>query len=236
MLPTTFTTWADEDDVDQDEFERFREQSAAEVLSTCLQLLHAEFISNVASLVEPAQPSWQSYELVFFVMRCLHAELKATLNADADGAELSAPMLATHKEAVKALLIRLLAPAAGNGAAFNGQPSPLLTSAVRLYGNFGKWMAREQPQVLEGCVRCVLQALLVEESAEHAAVAFKNLCVHAQKQLGKLDTILALLTICEPAMKDSALSADLRVALTEGLARLVGSLTREDMAQQVRGV
>ena len=30
--------------------------------------------------------------------------------------------------------------------------------------------------------------------------------------------------------------ADLRVALTEGLARLVGSLTREDMAQQVRGV
>ena len=234
MLPPTFTSWADEDDLDQDEFERFREQSACEVLATCLQLTHSEFIASVAHLVASESPSWQAYELAFFVMRALHAELKTTLSADADSAAMPLAMLQTHKDAVRALLVRLLAPAASSdGSAFAGQPSPLLTSAVRLYGSFGKWMSKEQPQATEGCVRCVLQALRVPESAEHAAVAFKNLCVHAQKQLGRLETILALLSICEPAMIDASLSSELRVALMEGLARLVGSLPREEAAKQV---
>jgi hypothetical protein len=74
-------------------------------------------------------------------------------------------------------------------------------------------------------------ALLVEESGEHAAVAFRALCVHAQRHLGKLEVISALNGICEPALRNEALSSELRVALMEGLARLVASLTREEQAQ-----
>ena len=44
-LPATFSTWANEDDLDEDAFERFREQSAQEVFASCLQLLHADFIA-----------------------------------------------------------------------------------------------------------------------------------------------------------------------------------------------
>jgi hypothetical protein len=137
-LPASFTTWADEGDLDEDEFERFREQSAQEIFVSCLQLLHADFIGSIAAPLEAEAPSWQSFELVCYIVRCLHAEIKTTLNSDADGSELPAPLLAAHKEAVRTLLLKLLAPAANNGAAFDNQPTPLLTSAVRLYGSFGK--------------------------------------------------------------------------------------------------
>ena len=231
-LPASFTSWAECDEVDEDEFERFREQSAQEVFSSCLQLLHADFVTMLAAALDGDAPAWQQFELVCYVTRCLHAELKTTLSSDGDGSSLPAPLLAAHKEAVRALLMKLLAPAANNGAAFDGQPAPLLTSAVRLYGSFGKWLAREQPALLEGCVHCVLRALLVEESGEHAAVAFRALCVHAQKHLGRVETVQALLGVCEPAMRNEGLSSNLRVALVEGLARLVASLTREEHAQQ----
>jgi hypothetical protein len=95
-----------------------------------------------------------------------------------------------------------------------------------------QWLAKEQPALLEGCVHCVLKALVIEESGEHAAVAFRALCVHAQRQLGRIETVRALLGICEPAMRNDALSSGLRVALVEGLARLVASLSREEHAQQ----
>ena len=233
-LPPTFTSWEAEDDVDQDEFERFREQSAQEIFSSCLQLLHAEFVATLEHELSGggSAPTWQSFELVLYITRCLHAELKTTLGSEPDGSGLPAPLLAAHKDAVRSLLLKLLAPAANNGQAFDGQPAPLLTAAVRLYGSFGKWLAKEQPHVLEGCVHCVLKALLIEESGEHAAVAFRALCVHAQKHLGRVETVHALLGICEPAMRNASLTKELRVALVEGLARLVASLTREEQAQQ----
>lgn len=234
-LPASFTTWADEDDLDEDEFERFREQSAQPVFASCLQLLHADFVTTLAAQLDGDSPAWQSFELVCYVTRCVHAELKATLSSGAEPSALSPALLAAHKDAVHALLLKLLAPAANNGAAFDGQPAALLTAAVRLYGSFGKWLAQKQPALLEGCVHCVLKALLVEESGEHAAVAFRALCVHAQKHLGRVETVQALLGVCEPAMRNEALSASLRIALVEGLARLVASLTREEHAQQCLG-
>uniref|UniRef100_A0A7S2BL89 Exportin-1/Importin-beta-like domain-containing protein n=1 Tax=Haptolina brevifila TaxID=156173 RepID=A0A7S2BL89_9EUKA len=116
---------------------------------------------------------------------------------------------------------------------FSGQPPALVTSAVRLVGNYGKWLATDQQPLLEGCVRFVLQSLMVAPCAEHAAVAFRALCVHAQKQLGRFETVQVLLSICEPAMRNAELSVDLRIALTEGLARLVASLpTRDEQARQ----
>ena len=102
------------------------------------------------------------------LLKELHTESASAVD------RLAAPLLAAHKDAVRSLLLKLLAPAANNGQAFDGQPAPLLTAAVRLYGSFGKWLAKEQPQVLEGCVHCVLKALLIEESGEHAAVAFTD--------------------------------------------------------------
>ena len=232
--------------------------------------------------------AWQRLELVCFVTRAVHAELKSSLHADPDAAQLSAPLLAAHKEAVckappgsfhgtvlshspnpshptpqshppvltphiltaslsqvRELLLTLLTPIS-NGALLN-QPPPLVISAVRLHmpctrhtphatrhtphatrntshairhtphargvphaerrtpfahshtpharaqvrlvGAFGKALATEHQSLLEGCVRFVLQALLVPACAEHAAVAFRALCVHAQKQLGNLETV-----------------------------------------------
>ncbi len=231
-LPASFKSWAEEDELDFDEFERFREQSAQPVFASCLQLLHAEFLAMLAASLDTGAQSWQAYELALYITRCLHAEIKSVLSADADGGGLSAPLLDAHKQAVRALLTKLLAPAEGGGKAFEGLPAPLLTSAVRLYGSFGKWIAKEQPEKLEVCVQCVLKALVVEESGEHAAVAFRALCVHAQRQLGKAEMVHALLSFCDSPMRNETLTPGLRVALVEGLARLVASLPREEHAQQ----
>jgi hypothetical protein len=81
--------------------------------------------------------------------------------------------------------------------------------------------------MLEGCVRTLLAALSVEEAAEHAAVAFRALCVHAQRALGRLETVQALIAACEPSIANAELSSELRIALAEGLARLVAALPVE---------
>ena len=167
--------------------------------------------------------------------RCLHAEFKSVLATDTNTTAMPAPLLQAYKQATHELLSKLLQPAATNGAAFVNQPTPLLRSAVRLYGVFGKWVAREEPGRLEGCVHCVLGALQVEHAAEAAAHAFRALCVHAQKQLGKLETVTALMGVCESSLRNEALTAELRVALMEGLARLVASLSREEQAQPALG-
>ena len=68
--------------------------------------------------------------------------------------------------------------------------------------------------------------------AEHAAIAFRSLCVHAKRQLGRQETVLALLRVCEPALNNVELTAELRIALAEGLARLVAELpSRDDQAR-----
>ena len=105
-------------------------------------------------------------------------------------------------------------------------------SAVRLVGNFGKTLAAEHSHSLEGVVHFVLSSLVVEGAAEHAAIAFRSLCVHAKRQLGRQETVLALLRVCEPALSNVELTAELRIALAEGLARLVAELpSRDDQAR-----
>ena len=63
-LPASFTSWDDEDELDEDEWERFREQSAQEVLAVCMQLLHVDFVNAVLQVL--ASPGWQPFELAFF--------------------------------------------------------------------------------------------------------------------------------------------------------------------------
>lgn len=212
-LPADFATWDDVDDAE--EFARFREQSATEVLTGCLQLLDTEFVAAMRAQLEGAK-TWQALELVTFVTRALHIEFKSVLGADADVA---------HKEGVGLLLAEALAPIAEGRVA--DQPAPLVASAARLVGSYGKWLASSQPAMLEGCVRCLLGALAVPEAAEHAASAFRALCVHAQRVLGRPETVAALLGACVPSITNAELSAGLRIALVEGLARLVAVLPAE---------
>ena len=71
------------------------------MLGVCLQLTHAEFIGALRQLLSPAgggAPSWQTFELVFFVTRCLHVDLKTVLNSNGDGSALPPPLLEAHKE------------------------------------------------------------------------------------------------------------------------------------------
>ncbi|MDP6307301.1 MAG: hypothetical protein QGH02_08175, partial [Verrucomicrobiota bacterium] len=73
--------------------------------------------------------------------------------------------------------------------------------------------------MLEGCVRCVLAALTVDEAAEHAAVAFRNLCVRAQRALGRMDTVAALLAGADSAAP-SLRGTQAVLALAQRLVRL----------------
>jgi len=74
--------------LEEDDFERFREQSGQELLTACLQLLRTEFIGTLRARLESpaggggAPPPWQQLELVCWATRVLHAELKTTLSRE----------------------------------------------------------------------------------------------------------------------------------------------------------
>ena len=236
-LPSDFTGW-DDADVDEDEWHRFREQAASEVLRTCLLLLHTEAVEAIrAELTPPAgadAPSWQRLEGAIFATRCLHIELKQSLIPNG-GDHLSLPpqLLAAHQAAVSSLLAQLLTPIAEGRL---GTPPlaapPLIESAARLVGAYAKWIAKERPALVQGALRFVLEtALRTPAAADHAAEAFRSLCVHARKQLASAETFGAILAAVEPCFAAESLSADLRVALAEGLGRLVASLPRAADAQ-----
>jgi len=239
-LPTEFSTWEEELTLEEDDFERFREQSAQDLLATCLQLLGHEFVASLRAKLEPAEsgqpPPWQQLELVCYAVRALHAELKTALgHRDADTSDpAAAAARAALQSAIRELVGMLLTPIAHGALA--AQPAAVRTSAVRLVGSFGKLIATEHPTLLEGAVHFVLSSLQVPSVAEHAANAFRAICVHAQKQLGKFDTVVALLRVCEPALSNVELSAELRIALMEGLARLAAVLpARDEHAKQALG-
>jgi len=225
-LPADFESW-DDCEVDEDDFNRFREQTAVEILGTCQQLLHAEFIGAIRTTA--AAGSWQQLEVAFFVLRGLHVEIKATLSQEADGAALAPSLLQAHKQAVKALLLDLFSPLATGR--LESQPAPLLASGVRLVGAFAKWLATEQPTLLEGCVRYVIGALSTPAAAEHASEAFRSLCFNCRKQLADLHKVRALLEACQSTLRSADVPIEMRVALTEGLARLVASIINPDDAR-----
>ena len=52
MFPADFTSWKDEDDVDEDEFERFRDQLCADLLCASFQLLGPRVLSIASSVLQ----------------------------------------------------------------------------------------------------------------------------------------------------------------------------------------
>lgn len=52
MFPADFTSWKDESDVDEDEFERFRDQLCADLLCAAFQLLGPRVLSIAVSVLQ----------------------------------------------------------------------------------------------------------------------------------------------------------------------------------------
>lgn len=238
-LPADFATNWDEygGAIEEEDFTRFREQGAAEVLSQCLQLLHTEFVDGLRQTMGDGS-QWQRLEVVLFAVRALHIDVKGTLQQEADGGGgLPPARQQAHKHAVEQLLRDLCAPIASENAIFRAPPAgsaapPLVLSAARLVGTFGKWINAqgEAEQLMYGCVRFVLGALQVSDVAEAAAEAFRALCVHGRRQLARAETIHGMLQACAPSLRAEELPAELRVALVEGLARLVAQLSKPEEA------
>jgi len=228
-LPSDFTTWDESDDLEEEAFTRFREQSALEVLSHCLQLLHTEFVTGLRNQLGGGSATWQQLESAFFVIRGLHVDLKATLSAEFDGVALPPALLQEHKQLVQSLLSEIFSQLATWKLA--SQPTPLVVSVVRLCGSFGKWLQAE-PELLQGCLRLALQAMAVPEATEHASEAFRLLCVHGKRHLANSATIFQLLNVCKPSLSSQTVSGEHRIALSEGVARLIGAVRSADDARQ----
>ena len=65
--------------------------------------------------------------------------------------------------------------------------------------DYAKWIAKERPALVQGALRFVLEtALRTPAAADHAAEAFRSLCVHARKQLASAETFGAILAAVEP--------------------------------------
>uniref|UniRef100_A0A7S4B9K5 Transportin-3 n=1 Tax=Chrysotila carterae TaxID=13221 RepID=A0A7S4B9K5_CHRCT len=228
-LPADFTTWEESDELQEEDFERFREQSAIEVLGTCMQLLHSEFVASLREGL--GAPSWQQVEAAMFVVRGLHVDFKGVLSRGDEAGALPVAVAQEQKRDVQDLLGGIF----GRLSEWRpeGQPQPLVVTAVRLCGAYGKWLQAEKPNLLLGCLWLTLQATELPFVAKHAAESFRALCVHGRRLLGDPVTVNQVLCALQPLLRSQDLDSELRVALTEGAARLIGAMRNASNAGQL---
>jgi len=226
-LPAEFTSW-DEAAEDEEEFRRFREQSALEVLGACLSLLACEFVGQLQAMLQ-GSPPWQKLEAALFVLRGLHVQIKGALRGSAADGE-GRPSAAAE---LQAALNQLLGFVFGQLAAWRPSGATLLVeSAMRLVGAFAKWLQRDEA-LLRGCLRLVLEAVQAGGAPEHAAEAFRALCIHGRRRLASAAYLSELVGPCTALAGSAALASSVRLTLQEALARLVGAAPSPAEAEQL---
>lgn len=198
-LPSSFVSWDEEPSVEEEDFSRFREQAALEVLESCLGLLGAEMATMLRTALDSSRSSWQTLEVTLFAMRGLHVPIKAAVRDGAGPRAESSVALQHLLSFVFAQLSTWHPP---------GHPSPLVESACRLIGAYGKWLAGEE-SLLRGCLRVVLESLESTAAAPHAAEAFRALCIHGRGVLARPAVLTELVGACAPLLASETLEPEL---------------------------
>lgn len=188
-LPAGFTTW-EACEVDEDEFERFREQDAVELLGAlcgrlgCAQVLAAA-VQQVTERASHAD-KWLEVEAALFVVRAVHLQAKQCLRAAAKAAA-GQPSAAGHLHAV---LETLFAHLTARPAAVTAH-SACIAAACRCLVYYSGWLA-QHGELLAAAASLAMDSLGVPLAAEAAAAALLALSSRASKLFAKGDTVRRL--------------------------------------------
>ncbi len=190
-LPSEFSSW-DECEMDEDEFERFREQDAVELFGAlCMRLGCAEVLAaavqQVTSQAQVAQ-QWIQVEAALFLVRAVHLQVKGSLrHAAKTGGGPGAQGGATQLHSV---LQSLFSQLSARPAAVTAH-SACISAACKCLFYYSGWLA-QHGELLSSSATLAMDSLGVPLAAEAAASALLALTSRASKLFAKGDSIRRL--------------------------------------------
>lgn len=232
-LPPTFTSWeeAGGDVGDADSFNRFREQVLLDVLDTAYGLLKFEFIRIAGQQLQTAT-TWQQAEAAVFLVRSVGVSVKSHVLSKraSDTADAALKQDRDETNAFLDVLFKRLAEE-GEGGLFSSHPL-VVDSSARLVAQYAAWFGSRAGAPVQGTLTYLLRAMRVPAAWSQAANAFRNLCSRCSRQLRDPTLLASLMDSVEQCMPppppmpmpDEEPLPDERVAIIEGLARVVASL------------
>ncbi|GAQ80270.1 Nuclear transport receptor [Klebsormidium nitens] len=230
--PPDFTTWQ-RSSMDADSFLRFRELYAAETLDTCYAVLGPAYLSALDQHLKAAR-SWQALEVALFALRSIAPTIKIRC-LPVNGTPPS-----PGQEAVEAFFTPFFAQLERDDFLSH----PLVgSSAASLVGAFGAWIC-QHPQSLNPAASYVLRGLRTSLEGKMPAVwqasarAFRSLCIKCYPHMAQPGPVEQLIQAVEASLpplpentSPSAVSADDRTTVNEGLATLVAALPSSDASR-----
>ncbi|WIA10180.1 hypothetical protein OEZ85_010384 [Tetradesmus obliquus] len=227
---SSFVSWNEELDEDEEAFYRFRDQSLTDLLETVFLMTGPAYLQQLQERIAAAA-AWQQAEGALFCLKAVADMLRGQV------ASPSHPHAQQNSELLRALFEDLCSPS-GRSAAFLSNPYTCATAAA-LVGAYAPWFESTPAAPLEGALRLLLHALCFEHSWHAAARAFKVLCMRCAARLCSAPVVQSLAAVAASAIAPAPLAGQVasyvampledRQAIVEGLARVVTFLGPQDV-------
>ncbi|WIA30246.1 hypothetical protein OEZ86_000336 [Tetradesmus obliquus] len=227
---SSFVSWNEELDEDEEAFYRFRDQSLTDLLETVFLMTGPAYLQQLQERIAAAA-AWQQAEGALFCLKAVADMLRGQV------ASPSHPHAQQNNELLLALFEDLCSPS-GRSAAFLSNPYTCATAAA-LVGAYAPWFESTPAAPLEGALRLLLHALCFEHSWHAAARAFKVLCMRCAARLCSAPVVQSLAAVAASAIAPAPLAGQVasyvampledRQAIVEGLARVVTFLGPQDV-------
>jgi len=188
-------------------------------------------------------PQWPHVEAALFVLRACALNVRARAFGDRSSSEVGD----AHQERVAsnallaAVFTRIAADGGGGESWMMGNHPCVIEAACRCTAAYAMWLGKcpQGRPLVHGVTSYLLRALRVPAAVPHASDAFRNVCARAGETLScqpeVLSSLIATAHSCFPPPPppstgvladdtETALPEDQRVAVIEGLGRLVARL------------
>ncbi|GAB4818769.1 hypothetical protein N2152v2_005815 [Parachlorella kessleri] len=212
-LPQHFTSWEEEGEVDQDAFDRLRDQMLPESLETAYGLLRARYLGFAWHLLQTA-PSWQQAEAAMYLFNAVSISVKASVlsagSPAGGGADENSPAGASAaaqqdaqqaKQLLASLFAQLCSPEGIARLAAPGAHPLLARGACSLVEGYAAWFARAQEVPLQEALRLCLACMHSPVSSGVASKAFQALCVRCAWRLRDPHLVASLIDAASPLLQ-----------------------------------
>lgn len=235
-FPSIFSSWQDELDVDESEFDEVR-RMVADVLVSAYFLLRVQFVQMMAvNYITNAHSDWTVVESALFCMSSVSREVCARIKARAGGSSVS-----SDRDATIVVLLQLVeqlcsAPVAASAALAARKHPLVLTGVCRFVGSYAPtWNTKLPPEALLQLLAYLREAMKNMPSAVvDAAKATRSILTQCSTKLLACEQQQLLGTLRETL--DAVLATDNEEAMAtvaEGLTRLLVQLKEPSVVRDL---
>jgi hypothetical protein len=232
--PPSFTTWEEELDYDQSEFDELR-RLVADVMVSCYFLLRVDLIQKMVSLILTSfDKDWTVIESALFCLCKVSREACARVKSRATGSTVSRDRDVTAQQLLQ-LIEHLCGTHPVTAAESAARQHPLVLAAVANFiGAYSPaWNVLCSTDALVQLLGCLRVAVSVPRVSLEAAKAFRSVCVGCSSKLLSVEGSLLRETM------EASLSSDDEESMSivaEGITRLAFQMKDESTLRQMLGV